>query len=263
VKVEREEKSKLAEGVKVLATKSTDLEREIRENRPLAPNTIYSDFLSNRVEAQFTASRSTLLGGGNKHRATQTVIASDGTNTYALCHVQDTPFTFWNPGTEWEGLSGTLNRGKIGIPIRSVSFGLQDPRIVLIPIGNAEAKQLGGKIYTVSTDPFKFQDAVLVGEGYYGECRFEIDASTPGYLKLDNNFLKGIFGKFNPSRGDLVFSRTGELLGVMANPNYCMRTQKFESAATFRFGPDVRAQRTGVILSLLYSTVAELPFKLQ
>jgi hypothetical protein len=30
---------------------------------------------------------------------------------------------------------------------------------------------------------------------------------------MDRNSLKGLFGKFNPSRSDLVFSRTGELLG--------------------------------------------------
>lgn len=162
-----------------------------------------------------------------------------------------------------EGLSGTLNKGKLGIPIQTLSFSLQDPRIVIIPLGSPEARQLGAKVYGVAADPFKFQDAVLVGEGYYGECRFEIDASMPGYLKLDNSFLKGLFGKFNPSRGDLVFSRTGELLGVMANGSYCMRVEKFETAATFRFGTDVRAQRTGVILSLLYDSVSQLPFRLQ
>src|SRR6185369_4532551 len=38
VKVEREEKAKLAEGVKTLAVKSSELTQEVRENRPLAPN---------------------------------------------------------------------------------------------------------------------------------------------------------------------------------------------------------------------------------
>ena len=52
--------------------------------------------------------------------------------------------------------------------------------------------------------------------------------------------LKGLFGKFNPSRGDLVFSKTGELLGVMANSTYCVMLQNFDSMATIRFGQDVR-----------------------
>ena len=96
-------------------------------------------------------------------------------------------------------------------------------------VTKAEAAQLGCKVYPVASDPYKFQDAVLIGaEGdYYGECSFQIDVNTPDYVKLDRNLLKGLFGKFNPSRGDLVFSRTGELLGVMANGTYCLMMHEF------------------------------------
>jgi hypothetical protein len=80
---------------------------------------------------------------------------------------------------------------------------------------------------------------------------------------MDHNSLKGLFGKFNPSSGDLVFSKQGELLGVMANSTYCVMVHHFESAATFRFGPGARNQRTAETLSSLYSAVAELPYKLQ
>ena len=82
-------------------------------------------------------------------------------------------------------------------------------------------------------------------------------------MKLDNNFLKGIFGKFNPSRGDLVFSKTGELLGIMVNSTYCFMLHGFDIAATVRFGDNVREQHTGDTLSLLYSMLAGMPFKLQ
>jgi hypothetical protein len=53
VKAERQEKAKLAENVKTLATQSTQLAEEIRDNRPLAPNAIFQDFLTNRVLARF------------------------------------------------------------------------------------------------------------------------------------------------------------------------------------------------------------------
>jgi len=264
VKVEREEKAKLAEGVKALASKSSELTQEIRENRPLAANTIFNEFLTNRVQAHFEAFRSGLLGS-DRRRDTQTVLATDGTNTFALCHVQDTPLTLWNPGTDWEDLTGILSRNAAGIAIGSVAFSLRDPRVVLVSVSKKEAAQLGGKAYRISPDPYKFQDAVLVGarEGYYGECKFEIDLTTPDYVKLDRNFLKGLFGKFNPSRGDLVFSKNGELLGIMANSTYCMMIRNFQTSATLRFGKNVRDQHTGDTLSLLYSMVSELPFKLQ
>jgi hypothetical protein len=266
VKVEREEKAKLAEGVKALASHSSELAQEVRENRPLAPNTIFNTFLSNRIEASFTASRSGLLGvDASKHKDTTTVLVTDGTNIFALSHIQDTPLTLWNPGTSWEALSGNMTANGASFPIHSLSFSQNDPRIVMMPILPAEARQLGSRIYRLATDPFKFQDAVLVGakEGYYGECKFEIDPSTPDYFKLDHNVIKGLFGKFNPSRGDLVFSKNNELLGVMANSTYCLRIQGLDAAATFRFGPNVRDQNTGDTLARLYMRVYNLPMRLQ
>ena len=264
VKVERAEKAKLAEGVKALATKSSQLADQIRDNQPLAPNTIFNDFVTNRVEARFNAVKSGLFSS-NRRKDTETILVTDGTNTFALCHVQDTPLTLWDPGTDWEGLTGMLSTKWETTPIRSVLFSMHDPRIVWIPVTDAEARQLSAKIYHISPDPYKFQDAVLVGtqEPYYGECKFEIDLSTPEYVRLDRNLLRGLFGKFNPSRGDLVFSRTGELLGIMANGTYCLMIRNFDAASPLQFGEDVRSERTGVILSQLYLQLAQLPTRLQ
>lgn len=264
VKFEREEKAKLAEGVKALASRSGELTREIRENRPLAPNTIFNEFVTNRVQAQFSAFRSGLLGT-TRRKETQTVLATDGTNIFALCHVEDTPLTLGSPGTDWDGLTGTLGRNTAQVAIRSVSFHLQDPRVVWMPVSQTQAQQLGGKVYRISSDPYKFQDAVLVGarEGYYGECKFQIDLTTPEYVKLDRSLLKGLFGKFNPTRGDFVFSKTGELLGIMANGTYCMMINNLDASATIQFGQDIRGQHTGETLSRLYSFVFQMPSKLQ
>jgi signal transduction histidine kinase len=266
VKVERAEKAKLAEGVKALATRSDQLAQEIQQNRPLAPNTIFNEFITNRVQATLSAVRAGFFGAESSKRAeTQTVLVTDGTNTVALCHVQDTPLSFGYPGTEWGGLAGTLGRGTVLIPIRMLSFYQLDPRVVFIPVTQEEVRQLGGKVYGISSEPYKFQDAVVVGarEGYYGECTFQIDLTTPLYVKMDRSSLRGLFGKFNPSRGDLVFSRTGELIGVMANSTYCMLIKNFNATATFQFAQDVRSQQTGETLGRLYSLIAKLPYKLQ
>jgi hypothetical protein len=273
VKIVRAEKErlakqaeKLAEGVSALATKSGALAEEIRENRALAPNTIFSLFLSNRVTADLAAIHPGLFGGeSTRRRESQTVLVTDGTNTFALCHVQDTPMILGSPGEDLTGLSGTLSRNQTVLPLRSLWFYHLDPRIVLLPLTQAEVRQLGGGVYKVSSDPFKFQDAVVVGatEGYYGECKFQIDPSTPAYVKMDHNSIKGIFGKFNPSRGDLVFSRTGELLGVMANSTYCMMIRDFNASAIVECGLDLRSQHTGKTLSQLYARVFNMPAKLQ
>jgi hypothetical protein len=200
-----------------------------------------------------------------KDKKTGTVIVTDGTNFFALCHVQDTPVTLWDPGTDWDKFAGTLAWGSAQASIRSLSFDAQDPRVVMMSVTPADARRLGCKIYRLSGDPYKFQDAVLVGadEGYYGECNFQIEPSTPQYVKLDHNLFKGLFGKFNPSRGDLVFSRTGELLGIMVNNTYCLTVRNFNAAATFVFGQDLHDQHTGGTLSELYGYVFQLPLRFQ
>ncbi|MGA3144900.1 MAG: hypothetical protein ABSF10_18015 [Verrucomicrobiota bacterium] len=266
VQAERTENARLAEGFKALATNSSALTREIRENRALAPNTIFSEFVSNRIQTSFVASRTGLFGidlGRNK--TTETVLVTDGTHTFALCHLQDTPLTLGDPGTDWEGLTGTLAHNQAQVPIHSLSFHIQDPRVVFMLVTQAEARQLGCKVYPVASDPYKFQDAVVIGAqgDYYGQSSFQIDLNTPAYVKLDRNLLKGLFGKFNPSRGDLVFSRTGELLGIMANGTYCLVLHDFASEVTLPFGRDIRARHTGDDLSRLYSYVFNLPARLR
>jgi hypothetical protein len=266
VQAERAEKAQLAEGFKALATNSGALTKEIRENRALAPNTIFSEFVSNRVQTQILASRSGIFGmDASKSNTTEMVLVTDGTNIFALCHVQDTPLTLWDPGMDWAGLAGTLGHNAAQVPIHALSFHIHDPRVVFMPVTKTEARQLGCKIYPISSDPYKFQDAVVVGAqgDYYGLSSFQIELNTPQYVKLDRNLLKGLFGKFNPSRGDLVFSRTGELLGIMANSTYCLMLHDFTATATFQFGPDVRAQHTGDALSRLYSYVFNLHFRLK
>jgi hypothetical protein len=266
VQAERAEKAQLAESFKALATNSSALTREIRENRMLAPNAIYSEFLTNRVQASFTASRSGFLGiGSNKDARAGMVLTTDGTNIFALCHVQDTPLTLGNPGTDWDALAGTLIGHGTPVAVRALAFHVKDPRVVMIPLSAAEAGQLGGRVYRISADPYKFQDAVIVGanSGYYGECDFQIQTDTPQYVKLDRSLLRGLVGKFNPSRGDLVFSRTGELLGIMVNSTYCLVLHDFRSAATLAFGTDVRSENTGATLARLYDYIFALPLRLQ
>ena len=262
----RAENAKLAEGFQTLATNSSRLTQEIRANTPLAPNTIFSQFVSNRVAAAIFAVRTGWFSQDTANdKQTETVLVTDGTNTFAICHVQDTPLTLWNPGTDWDKFTGTLTWGAAQVPIHSLAFDAQDPRVVMFPVSAADAQKLDRHVYRLSSDPYKFQDAVLVGanEGYYGQCSFQIDLNTPQYVKLDRSFLKGLFGKFNPSRGDLVFSRTGELLGIMVNNNYCLTLRGFATAATFPFDQNLTSQHTGDTLARLYNAVFQMPSRLQ
>ncbi len=206
-----------------------------------------------------------MFGGATRYKQATTILATDGSNIFGVCHVQDTPISLGVPGARWEDLTCALGHNAATITVDSLSFYAADPRVVLMPISPAAARQLGARVYKLSSDPYKFQDAVVVGarEGYYGECKFEIDLTAPEYFRMDRSSLRGLFGKFNPSSGDLVLSRTGELLGVMANNTYCVRVRNAAATAGFTLGPDIRNQGTSETISTLYAMVAALPYKLQ
>jgi len=269
VQAEQAQNARLVEGYKTLATNNntvniSNTRVEFRDDRGLTANTIFDDFVKNRVQTSFYAVRTGLFGSdSSRNKISQTVLVTDGANTYALCHVQDTPLTLADRGTDWQGLTGLLIHNQAQIAIRSLSFHVQDPRVVYMPITKAEAAQLGCKVFPISSDPYKFQDAVLVGarEGYYGQCSFQIDLTMPEYVKMVRS--KQLSGKFSPSRGDLVFSHAGELLGVMANDSYCLVLHEFAESESVQFGPSLQNQHTGEILSRMYSYAYQLPSRLQ
>jgi hypothetical protein len=272
VLTEREEKAKiqdyttvLATNVATLAQKSGELARELHDQRPLAANAIYSQFLSNRVEVRFTAARNGLFGiAVKKNKTTQGLVMTEGKQTYLLLHVDDTPLTLWNPGMDWNRLQALLAVGPVTCSATQFSFLAEDPRVVVIPLSQPQATQLGVKVYPAAAEPFKFQDAVIVGanDGYYGECKFQIEPAMPQYVRLDRSFVRGLFGKFNPSRGDLVLTKAGELLGIMANSEYCVLLNRVTPSRTIQLGSDISDQHTGQILSQLFDRVFQTPRRL-
>jgi hypothetical protein len=258
--------TELAEGVQQFAEKQGELTREIRDNRPLTANTIFADFITNRVNTDFRAYRSGLLGRSvSKDSQARTVLVSDGVQAYALYHVEDTPFRIEEFGRDWERFIVHLYRGGAILPMSKILFLSMDPRVVVIPVAQEQVNKLGAKVFRTVADPYKFQDALLVGadEGYYGECRFSLDARNKGYLKMDRAALGRLVGKFNPSRGDLVFSKSGEIIGIMVNKQYCALLTTFVSTATLPTNSDLSAQAVGVRLSAMDRDLKSLPLELQ
>jgi X-X-X-Leu-X-X-Gly heptad repeat protein len=273
VEAERTERAKvqetatqLAQGVGQLAEKSGELTKEIRDNRPINANVLFNDFAANRVTASFSATRRGFLGPSNRTKEANTVLITDGRQVYALLHVADTVFSLGENGIDWESINVQLSKaGSARNAVSSINFLSQDPRIVLLPIDGSQAASLGAKVYPLAVDPFKFSEAVLINGGGrgYGEVGFKLDPSEPGFVRVDNRLFKRLFGDFAPSRGDLVFSKTGELLGIMVNSDYCAVLKNIAAAKTIQTGSDVRSQSTGAIFEDMIARIRSMPIKLQ
>lgn len=256
----------LAQGVGELAEKSGELTREIRDNRPINANTLFGEFLENRVETRLRAFRRTFLGPITREREARTILVTDGDQTYALMHIADTPFSVRENGADWETFTaGFSGRNGVSHRVERMDFLSLDPRIAALPVSAAAVPTIGLKVYQTALDPFKFPEAVLISGGGagYGEVAFKLDASQPGYVRVDNRLMKRLFGDFSPSRGDLVFSKTGELLGIMVNNDYCALVTNFLPSHTLPTGDELTDRPTGAVLDALVARYRALPLKLQ
>ena len=270
---EREERIKvqetttqLAQGVGQLAEKSGALTKEIRDNRPINANVLFSEFLANRVTTNFTAVRPGLFGAATRESTAGTILVTDGTRTYALLHLSDTPFPLIETSYDWHKISVEFTKPSgYKSNASEIAFLSVDPRVVVVPVTQEQATALGVKVYPTALDPFKFPEAVLVNGGGrgYGEVAFKLDASQPGYVRVDNRVFKRLFGDFAPSRGDLVMSKTGEILGIMVNSDYCAIVNNFLTARKLPAGDDLASQQTSVVLNELNARVRAMPMRLQ
>lgn len=258
--IEREERLRvqettiqLAEGVGELAEQSAEISAEIRENRPINANTLFSEFLLNRVPTTFEIERPGIFNNTvDRVDRTRTILVSDGTTTYAVLHLEATPFNFLEPPSDWNRIDVQLQREGARAQPTSMRFLARDPRVVALPLSEADVAALGVKVYEMATDPFRFPDAVLINNGGqgYGEVPFKLEADLPGYVRMDNSLVRRLMGDFPPSQGDLVLSRTGRLLGIMTTDELCVLLDDFTAEAEFQTG-DTSSQSEAAILNRL------------
>lgn len=272
VVAEREERQKiqeqagvLAQGVSELAASSQDLRQELRSNFEINANQLFSNFRDNQIRVDFRAIKLVRSRYVDTEESASTILVSDGESIYALAHIDSLPFGLkTNPSTV-RSLNMSLSRSGESTKVSKMQFLALDPRIVSIPLSRTEADNLGGKPYLTALEPFKFPEAVLVNRqgDYYGEVEFKLDSDTPGFVKMQNKIFSAIFGEFSPSTGDLVLSKTGELLGVMVNRRYCALVNNFVPVATLDIDSQLNTGQLESVLSTLNGTLDVFPRPLQ
>jgi hypothetical protein len=189
---------------------------------------------------------------------------ADGSQVYALLHISDTPFGFQEFAFDWNRISFELQFGDHHVEPASMVFLTIDPRVIALPIDPTQVAALGCKVYPLTAEPFKFPDAMLVNKGGvgYGETPFKLESSQPSYVKMDNRFIKHLLGDFTPSRGDLVFSKNGELLGLMVSSDYCAILSVIVPSRSLKLG-DTSGQSTAKLFTEMENRFRSLPFKMQ
>ena len=269
---EKTEKLKAQKYLGVAQKAVEDLTEKIAKripDQPINANTMATLYFQNRLELQLQAFRSL----SRKKMTSPTVLIeiteSGKPYVYAITHTKDTPYRLSRNALAFRESYGALAAAAGGSKpqaLHHVRFLKADPRLIIIPLGPANSKQvkaLGVKPYKLAAKPYKFPKAFIMSKNgsKYGTVEFKIDPRYRGYVKVDRIFFN-FAGKFNPAKGDLVFSQTNELLGIMANNKYCLVLQSAAPANAIMFGKN-DSSKVAQVLGNMQKLIAAKPFALR
>ncbi len=261
----QQQATKLAEGVTNLTEQSTLIQEEIRQLQPRSPNSIFNEFKSNRVQISFDAESRGIIGLRSRRYDAKSILILDGKSVYALVHTRDTPFRLSDEGAGLANVTGSLNVGDKQMSILQVGFLTADPRLLVVAVSTQVGEQLGIHAFSVSKESLKYPEAVLIGsdEGYFGETDFKLDHRDDRFLMMQSRLFNRLFGEFSPSRGDLVFAKTGSFMGLMINKQYCALVDNFKVDEKFIIGSNFNSEQSEAVVSRQYKRLLNLPLELQ
>lgn len=217
-------------------------------DQPINANMMATLYSQNRVNLLTTAARTLSKPKKESNTILIEVLEYDPATRksspyiHAITHVRETPYRLAANALGWRESAASLSSPNTGAqPLHHVRFLKSDPRIVIAPVGppdSPQVKALGVKPYKLAAKPFKFPKAFIMKRDgrSFGEVVFRMDPRNRDYVKFDKSLVRSIMGDFSPSQGDLVFSQTGELLGIMANNRYCHVITGVSPAGAVVFG---------------------------
>ena len=217
-------------------------------DQPINANMMATLYSQNRVNLLTTAARTLSKPKKESNTILIQVLEYDPATRknspyiHAITHVRETPYRLAANALGWRESAASLSGPNTGAqPLHHVRFLKSDPRIVIAPVGppdSPQVKALGVKPYKLAAKPFKFPKAFIMKRDgrSFGEVIFRMDPRNREYVKFDKSLVRSIMGDFSPSQGDLVFSQTGELLGIMANNRYCHVITGVSPAGAVVFG---------------------------
>ncbi|MDE2680764.1 MAG: hypothetical protein OSB29_05290 [Verrucomicrobiota bacterium] len=237
----------------------------IINNTPINANTLFQQFRGRGIKVWLKSGRTTTR--------TDTVLVQQGNYVYALLHTSDTPFPISPKATGISRVEPTLSTPEAG-KAKPVAYTLpfaqflkDEPRILASPLMNvAQAASRGIQPYQISDKPYQFPKAFVVSRDgkSYGEVEFKFNPAHKGYVKMDKPFAAGLFSRnFNPSKGDLVLSQKGELLGMMANNTYCYVINTLKSESSIAFRTDLNRANIAKSLKTHHATIQRKAFDLR
>ncbi|MDR4499344.1 MAG: hypothetical protein MRK02_15725 [Candidatus Scalindua sp.] len=228
----------LAEREKTMAVQEKQIETLELRLLNYSNNELFQQFLDRKCEITLEAYVKGLLSPVSYHNKIESVLVKTSDQTGLLIHYNDSPLNWSNFKKDLETLSlGLLLKGQsVTASLSSLCALEADPRILFLKL--TEQLPVSNVFFEIETEISRFDEALLIrgNEGKYGSFKLQLINGRPNYFRVPSSLKTRLFGSFSPEPGDLVFSRNGKLLGIMASAREAMRLSSLSCAETFRTG---------------------------
>lgn len=249
--------SQLAEGNQAIRS---ELKEEIRQNTPLSLNQIYTQFTKARVPLTFNGTRRALIGTTPVEASTHALLVTASNNLYALFETGGTPLAP-DELERMESLSGSLSIAGRNLNLGAIAFLQADPRIAALRLPADALEGLDKQAVAIAEDPLRFPEAVLTtaDAARYGEAPFKLHTSQTNYIEVENRLFNRLFGEFAPGQGDIVFAKTGGLIGFMINNRNAALLNSLTPQQNLTIGPNFSLAQARQTAARLLARTPTLP----
>lgn len=237
----------LTSDIQTLATQSEEIKNEItqelRKNIVMSPHEIFQEFLERRVDLRFEYTGFGLVGNRvPREKVIPSVLFRSPTDNriYTIFHIQDSPLEVRfriQPPLE---LTLWLDSGNVSISLDELGFLAADPNILIaeVLIPPTIASEIP-EPFNYPSNPLQYDEALVIQgiEDKYGESRYSVVPEMRNILRLENgNVISSLLGNFKSRRGNLVFSRGGDFMGLMRSSGEAVILSGFEIENRFMIG---------------------------
>ncbi|MBH53423.1 MAG: hypothetical protein CMI18_03640 [Opitutaceae bacterium] len=253
--------TQLTEGVNAQTERLTQIAEEVRSAQPRNANQIFSDVVGSGVTLEVRFQKLNRRGGNEARVIVRPVVVSDGQALRAVFNWDDLDISENDLRNQSINLRGNIRLGRRTYPLTTFEFLSIDTRILAVPLDNSWVNFIESEPFYIAADPLKFPQAVLVDlrNNGYGDTRFNIDPRTPDYFRIDSRFMNRLMGDFAPRESSVMFSKSGEFLGVMVNKEYAALIDNFVSARTVTLGRSDTLKQFQDAYTLMVNRVRRLP----
>jgi hypothetical protein len=252
---------RLTEGVGTLAEGTENIRQEIERSRPQSMSAVYSQFERNQVAIElFTRTRG-LLGESTRTTSLGSSLVTDGRDTFIVFHAADSPLNLsTNPDRLLE-ITAQIRIGDETFTAREIGFHSVDPRILFTPVPERIVQRAGKRAFMLSDDPNRFEEAILIQRagGNFGRTAFRRITASERFLRMDRPLFGELFADFSASRGDWVFSKNGDFIGLMVTPRHATVVEGFVAAGRIGLGNAFNAEEAATTIGRLRQRFNELP----